>query len=348
MQNLKTQTKRVSIWVLAVAMIWVVAYRSVRADQLTNRSIEVYSSQSSVVTLHEFSYNILSTESVGSIVFEYCENSPLPSASCSAPAGLDVSSAVLDSESGETGFIVDPLSTANRLIITRLPSVTATGPNQYVFSNITNPSLVNQTTYVRISLHGSTDGTGPSTDEGSVAFATANRITTTAFVPPFLIFCVGVTVASDCSSSSGSFIDLGELSKTLANAGTSQYAGATNDATGFNVSIFGSTLTSGTNFIPALTSPSPSIPGTSQFGINLRDNSVPDAGQNRTGTGTSVATSNYNTTNSFMFVSGGVISSSPLPTNFNVFTVTYLANVSPAQMAGIYNSTFTYIAVASF
>lgn len=316
---------------------------------LLDRSLQVFDPRANAVTSHTFAFFIQSNNLVGSMAFEYCANNPFFDDVCVVPTGLNLQSASLDSETGETGFTVDALNTtANRLVITRPPTVTNFGPSQFVFGNVVNPTGINQTVYVRITLHGSTDASGPRTDQGAVVFVVSRALDTRAYVPPHLTFCAGITVALDCSSATGFYINLGELSKNSANTGTSQYAAATNDLSGYTVSLYGVTMTSGTKTIPALASPSASMPGTSQFGVNLRDNNVPDVGTEPTGPGTASLASGYAVPNSFKFTSGDILSSANLPTDFNRVTISYLVNASPAQPPGIYNATFTFVAVATF
>src|SRR5581483_6948608 len=97
------------------------------AAQLSDRSILIGSSQPGVVTTHKFTFSVATTGNIGSIDFEYCTNSPFVGAACSAPAGLNLSSAILSSQSGQTGFSIDPASTANHLIISRPAANAATG-----------------------------------------------------------------------------------------------------------------------------------------------------------------------------------------------------------------------------
>jgi hypothetical protein len=93
--------------------------------------------------------------------------------------------------------------------------------------------------------------------------------------------------------------------------------------------------------------PGASVPGASQFGLNLVGNSTPNVGQNRTGGGTAVPTSGYGDPNKFKF-ENGIIAATANSTNFNVFTVSYIVNVSNNQKPGIYSTTVTYIATAAF
>jgi hypothetical protein len=215
-------------------------------------------------------------------------------------------------------------------------------------NNITNQSSNNQTVYARISTLASIDGTGPSVDRGAVVYATNDAIGVGGYVPPFLTFCVGITVDINCSTTLGALIDFGEFSDVSTVAATSQYSGYTNDPSGFNVFLNGSTMTSGNIVISPLSTSSPSVPGTSQFGINLRANTNPSVGGNAQGSGTSAPTANYNTPNIFRFNNGELISSTNLPTNPNRFTVSYIVNVPTDQSPGRYSTTLLFTAVASF
>jgi hypothetical protein len=289
-----------------------------------------------------------SVSTVGSIAFEYCSNSPLLTSPCTAPAGFSASSAVLAAQSGETGFTVDAGSTANRIVLTRGPGLTSAIPVSYTFNNIINQSAANSTVYVRVATYATDDGTGPYTDEGSVAYSTASQVSVTAFVPPFLRFCIGITVAPNCTSSSGSYLDFGELRSNQTRSLTSQFAISTNDPAGYVASVLGTTMTSGSNIIPALgASPTSSQVGTSQFGMNLRTNSSPSIGADPIGAGTGTIAPDFAVPNKYYFDEGIVVSST-FPTEYNTFTVSYIINVDAAQKPGVYTTTLTYIAVAAF
>lgn len=333
--------------VLTFGLVPLVHVMNTEAAPLPFRSVRIEHSAPGANTIHIYNFNIPSSSIVGSTVFEYCTNDPFLNTPCTPPDGLDLSAANLDSESGDTGYSVDGLSTtANRLVITRTPAMSNVGPSQYVFSDVINPSIVG-TVYVRISLHASTDGSGPYGDGGGVVFGIVRQLTTSAFVPPFLIFCVGVTVAPDCSSTTGSNINLGELSRSTAKTATSQFAGATNDLTGFFTHLVANTMTSGNKIINSLNEPTPSLPGTSQFGLNMRANTNPGVGQEPNGAGSSVLMPDYNIPNRFT-LKNGTVTNSPTTTDFNTFTTSYIVNVPPEQPPGVYNTTLTYIATASF
>lgn len=335
--------------ILIMPVVFVAAYyQRARAATLTTRLVLISTSQPSAQATHSFSFDLITAGSLGSIEFEYCVNNPFIGTPCTAPAGLDVSAASLAGESGETGFIVDPINTtSNRLVITR-PSLPATPQTvTYTFDPITNPSTPKQSVFVRISTFASIDATGPRTDSGAVAFSTTGPFSVGGYVPPYLLFCSGITVSADCTSIGGNFINFGELSTTAPRAATSQFTGSTNDVSGFSTSVFANTLTSGNKTINPLTVPSGNSPGTSQFGLNLRANTNPNVGQDPVGPGTATVAPDYDIPNQFV-LKNGTAASSPISTDYKIFTVSYLVNVSPSQPPGIYNTTVTYIATAAF
>jgi hypothetical protein len=324
--------------------------RPASATTITDRSITLGIYTPSAVTSQDFKFTLPTTNNVGSMVFQYCSDTPsFYSATCAAPVGLDVSAAVITSQTGNSGFAIDNADTvANRLVLTRPAAAGNLLPNEYLFNNTTSPSTAGQTVYVKISTYVSTDGSGPTIDTGAVAFAVQNIFNVDAFVPPFLQMCVGVTVAPDCSSIVGDSVDLGILSSTAANKGQSQYAVATNDISGYVVFALGTTMTSGNNLIASLGAPAASFPGTGQFGINLRANLIPAVGQDPVGLGTGTPSANYNIPNRFVYNDGDSISSSPLPSNYNRMTVSYLVNIPKSQAPGIYSTTITYVATVQF
>jgi hypothetical protein len=157
-----------------------------------------------------------------------------------------------------------------------------------------------------------------------------------------------VTVSANCSSASGDRINLGNLSTGSTKAGTSQFAGGTNSPSGYTVFIQGTTMTSGNNTIKALSVQTPSFPGNNQFGINLRDNSLPNVGTNTSGSGSATPMANYNTANQYKYLNGEAIARSTLPSDYNRMTVSYIININDSQPPGVYASTFTYLATATF
>jgi hypothetical protein len=333
----------------AVGSALLPAAQPAQADNMLDRSVVLSNNLPSGVTSDFFRFTLPSTANIGSITFEYCADSPLIYDPCDAPAGLDVNSAVLTSQTGNTGFSIDAAdTTANVIVLSRANSPGAAVPSSYLFNNITNPSTSGQTVFVRMWTHASSDGSGPKLDGGASGFVVQSPFTIGAYIPPFLKFCVGVTVTPDCSSETGDSIDLGTMTSNRASSGQSQFATATNDPSGYVIYALGPTMTSGNNIIPALSSPTASLPGNAQFGFNLRANLSPTVGQDPVGLGTGLPTANYNIPNRYSYNEGDSITTSSLPSNYNRMTVSYVVNVPSVQPPGIYATTITYLATVQF
>jgi hypothetical protein len=219
----------------------------------------------------------------------------------------------------------------------------------YEINNVINPSN-NGSYYVRVRTFSSIDATGPFTEEAGLVFAIVSNFLITTEVPPYLNFCAAVTImAFDCSTATSFFIDMGDFQKNAASTATSQFMVGTNAGFGYTVSIDGTTMTSGTNTIPAIPAQAASMPGTSQFGVNLRANATPAVGADVTGPGTNGSvTANYGTPNLFQYVAGDPIVTSPGSSDSETFTVSYITNISAAQPVGFYATTISYICLANF
>ncbi len=320
----------------------------VRADNLTQRSITINTPTPSAETTHKFRFSISTPATLGSILIQYCSNDPFFNTPCTPPTGLSLADADLSAQTGETGFSIDPSSDASNLILTRTPALSSLGEVTYTFDNIINPSTSGITTYVRISTYSSSDASGTRTDQGAVAFTTSGSFAVGGFVPPFLNFCVGITVAGDCSSFSGELGNLGELGPSRTASLNSQFAASTNDVNGYLIYSLGTTLTSGNNVIPAASAPTAIGPGRSKFGLNLRKNTFPSIGADVNGNGTGLPLSDYNSPNLFMFEPGDPIAGSTKSTDYSLFTVSYITDVSADQPAGVYTTTITYLAAVQF
>lgn len=333
-----------------VAAIWGIAYwlQPAYSAELGDRSLRLGDSSASTETTYQVSFEIMTPGALGSIALEFCSNDPIPGQPCTAPTGFDAAAASLTSQTGASGFSIDSSSTANRIVLARAPLVAGADALQFVFDDITNPSAPGSY-FVRLQTYASNNATGPDTDYGGLVFSINNPIAITATVPPYLLFCTGLTIGNfNCANAAGDTINFGNLSSIRALSGSSQLLVATNAANGYNVTAFGTTLTSGNNIITPLTAGDVSRPSTSQFGLNLRANSTPAIGNDPAGPGVGQPTAGYAQANRFRFESGETIISSPDPDNVRLYTVSYMVNVSATQPAGVYASTITYIALANF
>jgi hypothetical protein len=177
-------------------------------------------------------------------------------------------------------------------------------------------------------------------DTGTVATSTAGQITVTASVDETLVFTLATATVA-----------MGTLTSSSTGKGTSAITVGTNGATGYTVGYKGTTLTSAGGTITALAAATTSSTGTSQFGINLMANGTPSVGVAESGPGTGIVIvgSGYDIANNFKFnTSGDNVAKSTGPTDVNLFTTSYIANISAATAAGAYSTVITYTAVANF
>ncbi len=333
--------------VLGAAALAPTAY--VHADMVTPRALTISNSAAGAANVtYMFETGILSASAIGSIRFQFCSNTSLVGGVCTTPAGLDTSGAVLSSISGPaTGFTVHAGTDAHDIVISRNPSVVTTGTTAFTFDGIINPDYMG-TTFVRVMTYASDDASGPVLDSGGLAFATNEALTVTAEVPPFLLFCAGATITGlDCTTTDGDFVDLGQLTSDTTAGGTNNLVAASNAASGYSISVSAGTLASCTNVILPMTG-QPSQAGTSQFGLNLRQNLDPVVGSDPSGPGNGQPTAAYNIANQFRFASGEAIVATTAPDDYRKYTTSYVVNVPKDQPGGFYATTITYVCLANF
>jgi hypothetical protein len=337
------------VLLLAAVVPFVVSARS-EAVMLSFRQLQLSDSTTDATGVkYTFSFNTNTSGPLGSLRFEICSNYQYePGDPCTPPIGFSASGATLTAQTGVSDFSLDPASNDHILIVGR-PVALPVSPQQLSveFSGLTNPSDIGGY-YVRISTYSSTDGTGSEIDFGVVAFATNTGITINTEVPPYLQFCTGITIQGyNCGTAEGSFINFGELSSKGVKTATSQMLASTNAPYGYSVRMAGTTMTAGTNVIPAMTGTTSKV-GTSQFGVNGRANNAPSVGSEPDGPGLTLPSSGYNTPNQFRFANGDIIASSNNTDDFRKLTVSYIVNVSSNQPAGRYVTTISYICLANF
>ncbi len=333
-----------------IVTVSVIHGAGVRAANFSLRSLDISTSIAGTTNVeYTLSFAGQSPGTVGSVRLQLCSNDPFPGFPCTPAPGVDLSQAQIVSQSGMTGFSVHPSTTWSELVLTRTPGATTSGLVSIRFDHVSNPALVG-TIYGRLETFATTDATGPSHDAGGLAIAMlpeAVSIQTT--VPPYLSFCIGVTIEPyDCETATGNYIDFGELTSTRTATGQTKLLVSTNAEFGYTIRTLGTTLTSGINVIQAMATSDVSRVGTNQFGLNLRANGTPSSGQDPTGAGLGQPTAGYNTPNMYRFVAGDVIASYNHPDNHRMYTVTYIANVAKGQPSGVYVTTLTYVALASF
>lgn len=338
--------------------------------QITNRALTLVAgatdggSKAGGTVGHNFSFTLPTTGNVGSILFQYCT---LAGTACVTPTGLSTTSATLTAQTGATGFSMNNTTNGSPYITRTAASITGPLSVTYNFGNVVNTTDNNKTFYVRISTFTSTNTTGTAVDAGVVAASTAEPIVISGQMPESLVFCTGATVGltsgvPDCGTATSGVIAFNQLfSPTDTATTTSQMAASTNAGSGYSITVNGLTLTSGANTIAAMAASTTGVHGVSQFGLNLRANTVATS---TAPVGTEVAPSangtnyrgealgGYATIDNFKFVTGNPVADSANGgaggTDAQIFTVSYIANVPGSQPAGTYSSTLTYICTPTF
>lgn len=348
----RTPTKILGVLFVTLLLLSAAGVLSISSSasglQLQRRELKIQDVRSGQATQYRQSMETQTSTDIGSVRMQFCSNDGLVGEPCTAPTGFDVSHAVIASQTGMTGFTVHANTTPNVLIITRSPVTNPTGVVTYELTNILNPSNPGSY-YVRIETFASTDATGPHVDYGGLAFNIRGGLSVTTTVPPFLLFCVANTISPyDCASAQGTYVDFGELSATRTASAQTKMLVSTNAEYGYTVRVLGTTMLSGINAIDAISSRDVSRPGSSQFGMNVRTNTTPGIGQDPVGPGSGLPTGDYNISNQYAFVSGSTIAGSTTTEDYRMYTVSYIVNVTKDQPAGVYVTTLTYIALASF
>lgn len=331
---------------LVLALIVMMLPVSASAAGLSPRSVRLGSSQAGVTTSDVIQITTATTSAIGSIGLKYCTTA---SGVCTTPAGFTSTAATLTAQSGISGFTINSATNGSPFIFNAAaPTVIAGTAISLTVTGTVNPSATNTSFFVRVTTYSGTDGATGAVDNGTVAVSTAQQVQLTGVTPEILIFCVGTSIVSDCSTITGSTLDFGDFSPAAVRSGTSVMQASTNAGGGYSVTVNGTTLSSGANTIPALATQAASTIGTGQFGLNLRANTAPAVGANPSGVGSGSATAAYGTSDQFRFVTGDSVASAPAPTNANTFTSSYIANIGGAQAAGVYTATMTYICTANF
>ncbi len=360
------------------------------ANQITDRSLTLVAngttggSMPGGIVTHLFDLKIPTGAGVRSVKFEYCTTAAdVGTLTCTAPPNMDASTATLGGpEFGLTGgtmkHVVGSEANAYYIQYASASALAANSEVKFTINNVKNPygyksdgttPEPNYTFFVRVTTYASTDATGTAIDGGTVTASTATPIQLDGTMPESLVFCTGGTIGQtanvpDCATATSGIIHFNQLfSPTDTAIATSQMAASTNAGAGYVITVNGNTLTSGSNTISGMSAAANSLKGNSQFGLNLRANTVAAAATfpltsaevapapNGTNYRGEPATG-YGTPDSFKFATGDVVADSyngaPGGTDAQIFTVSYIANVPGSQPAGNYSTTLTYICTPTY
>jgi hypothetical protein len=196
--------------------------------ELTSRSIEMSDSGASggaiasgvgSGTSVDYAFGFHATDAAKAVAVSFCSDSPLYTDTCTAPTGMDVSSATINTGVGlGTTWTVHAGATASHFEIDDATGYSGSSDVTFEMDGITNPSTLG-TFYARIYTYNTdpsdwtNDTTTPGTvvDFGGVALSTANIVTITAKVQETLTFCVSGSdlTTSDCGSATAPDVTLG-------------------------------------------------------------------------------------------------------------------------------------------
>ena len=332
---------------------------------LSNRSIEL---SSTVNGANNSAYKVgftttTNNQVIGSVVIEFCANSPILGDACSIPTGFNTNytTTTLGSVTGNiTGLTIDTVnSTSNKIVLKRTAAAVANGAVSLTLGNgttngITNPANDNTPFYARIITFTSTNGSGnestQSLDAGGVALSTASQLNVTAKVQETLTFCVH-TLAT-CTDG-GTSVTLGDINGVLASTSTTYTATANYDVAsnafgGVSVRVKGDTLRSGSFSIdPTGSNCTVDTVATSveQFGLRL----------GTLGTG-QTATAPYNCavgSHGFDIANvntlyGQEIGKTAGATDISTSQIEFAAKSAGTTEAGVYTTALTLVATATY
>jgi hypothetical protein len=207
------------------------------AGQLIQRSLTLSSATAGATSVqYKFTFTVAATSTVQSLKVQFCTT---PVGTCNGVAGTTVPNATSaawvsqNTWQGAVNFATgagsnDCTSSSTVICATRTSATNQTATSRDItFGTITNPSTGNTAFYARITTYSDAAYTaGNIQDIGSVAAAVVPILQVNALVAENLAFCVGSTtidsdstgtVAGDCSSVSGSSVNLGVLDSSKVN-----------------------------------------------------------------------------------------------------------------------------------
>lgn len=145
--------------------------------------------------------------------------------------------------------------------------------------------------------------------------------------------------------------NFGSFSASAPTTATATFSVANYTSFGYVVQIVGTPPTNGTHVIDPMTSTTTSQTGIEQFGVNVVANTLPvsvGANPNNGQFGFGEAAPNYNTSNSYRYVSGDTIAKAPKSSGLTTYTLSYLINVDSLTPGGQYKSDQTLIVTGTY
>lgn len=319
---------------------------------------------------YDVSYTPASTTSIEGIIVDFCSNSPIIGASCTAPTGFSIGApTVTYASSMGTGWTASALTSSTlELNNTTAQTQSTSVSDSFTITTVTNPTTTGSF-YARILTYASdsTSGADPASytaitpgtyvDEGGVALSTTSVIDISATVQETLSFCVypgsGVCGSSPSFTMGHNVSGVTIIDSSAVYTNPIDFSLSTNALDGAAVNLYGGTLTSGTNTIPAIGASATAITaGTADFGLYLstEGTDVTPVSPYTYSASSSAATYALDTNTSTGTLSpyGQEVASLSAPVNNSISQITYGVTASNTTPAGIYTATHQLIATATF
>ncbi len=341
------------------------------AGQVHSRKVQLSDDHSAATSVtYDVYFNAATTQAgTESVRFQFCSNSPLYNSSCTAPGGTFVEPSALTAQTDNGGALAHPFSYGNSgadILIANASGNTFTSGDTYhfTFTGATNPTVSSNTyqeLYLRVITCTDTTctvGGGSNVDNGGFGYDIVPQLSETANVQEELTFCVAQSIATPCSSISGSTVTLSPnpMSSGGNSNGTAQMAASTNASGGYVITYNASSFTDATSDTIASASSGGAATnggGTEQFGFTLGAQTSGNLNglgtANNGGSGSPSAPYNgVNSTIAYNTAGGTQVASTSGPSSMTTYTMLFAANVANTTKPGIYTSTQTYIATGTY
>ncbi|MEI6532908.1 MAG: hypothetical protein WCO06_03645 [Candidatus Roizmanbacteria bacterium] len=214
--------------------------QQVQAGALSASKITISDSRASnAATTHTFNLTTGTTGTIASIDFQYCTSA---SGTCTAPTGLTLGTTI-GTASGIGAGTASVASNTVTYTVTSPASITSSTAISIPFTNVTNPSVINTSYYVRVTTK---TGASATIDTGTVAFAILDTtsISVTASVDPTLSFSLAavgstslVNNASTTVTTTATTIPFGTLTANTPSRAAHDVTVTTNAGSGYTVTV---------------------------------------------------------------------------------------------------------------
>lgn len=346
-----------SLVTVAAAAPMLIGHAAAYTAAVTNRSVVMSSSKASDTGVsYTIGFTETSTNLIQSVVVDFCGESPIYGAACTAPAGMVTTSSSLSTQTGTSGWSL--ANATNGHLVFSGATKNSTTAISFKVTGVTNPSA-NGTFYARIYTYAAqtNDYTGVTTpgtvlDFGGAALSTAKAYTITATVQETLQFCVYTTSCGDTPA-----ITLGHnsggvtvIDNSAVDVGSVKFDVGSNANGNVAINLYGDTLKNGSvSSIAAKTTAGTLAAGTAGFGLCLQ------LGANVTASNTYPSGTPCTSSSSFKLdtanttlAGGQTIASATPQTTTTTTTVTYGATASTTTPAGVYTANHQLIATGTF